>query len=42
MWHGAVVNFDNTNPVYKEEGGNKTGLWVIVEYPPTITVTTQS
>ena len=42
MWHGAVINFDNTNPVYKEEGGNKTGLWVTVEYPPTITVTTQS
>jgi hypothetical protein len=42
MWHGAVVNFDNTNPVYKEEGGNKTGLWVIVEYLPTITVTTES
>jgi hypothetical protein len=42
MWHGAVVNFDNTNPVYKEEGGNKTGLWVTVEYPPIITVTTQS
>lgn len=41
-WHGAVVTFDETTPVYKEEDGNRTGLWIIVEYPPTITVTTES
>jgi hypothetical protein len=40
-WHGAVVSFDNTNPIYKEEAGNKTGLWIIVEYPPIITVSTE-
>jgi len=39
-WHGAVVTFDGTTPVYKEEKG--TGLWMIVEYPPTITVTTEN
>ena len=40
-WHGAVVTFDGTTPIC-EEDGNKTGLWIIVEYPPTITVTTES
>jgi len=39
-WHGAVVTFDGTTPIY--ENDNKTGLWIIVEYPPTITVTTES
>lgn len=38
-WHGAVVTFDGTIPIYKEDN---TGLWIIVEYPPAITVTTQS
>jgi len=38
-WHGAVVTFDGTTPIYKEDG---TGLWLIVEYPPTISVTTES
>jgi hypothetical protein len=37
-WYGAVVTFDGTTPIYKD--GN--GLWIIVEYPPTITVTTES
>jgi hypothetical protein len=41
-WYGAVVTFDGTTPIYKIQDGKKTGLWVIVEYPPTITVTTQS
>ena len=40
-WHGAVVTFDGTTPIYKEDG-NGMGLWIIVEYPPTITVTTES
>jgi hypothetical protein len=39
-WHGAVVTFDGTTPIYKEDG--TTGLWIIVEYPPTIAVTTES
>lgn len=39
-WYGAVVTFDGTTPIYNSS--NKTGLWITVEYPPTITVTTQS
>jgi len=39
-WHGAIVTFDGTTPIYKEDG--TTGLWIIVEYPPIITVTTES
>lgn len=39
-WHGAVVTFDGTTPIY--ENDNKTGLWITVEYPPIITVTTES
>jgi hypothetical protein len=39
-WYGAVVTFDGTTPIY--DNSNKSGLWVTVEYPPTIAVTTQS
>jgi len=39
-WYGAVVTFDGTTPIY--DSSNNSGLWVTVEYPPTITVTTQS
>lgn len=42
IWYGAVVTFDGTTPLYKEEYDNKTGLWILVEHPPTITVTTES
>jgi hypothetical protein len=42
MWYGAVVTFDTTTPIYQVVSGQKTGLWVTVEHPPTITVTTQS
>ncbi len=42
IWNGAVVTFDGTTPIYKEESGIKTGLWITVEYPPTITVSTES
>jgi hypothetical protein len=35
-WCGAVVTFDD-EPIYPDLGGN-IGLWVIVEYPPIITV----
>jgi hypothetical protein len=40
-WYGAVVTFNGT-PIYQVVGSQKTGLWITVEYPPTITVTTQS
>ena len=42
IWDGAVVTFDNTTPVFKIEGANRTGLWIMVEYPPTIAVSTES
>lgn len=35
-WHGAVVTFED-EPIYPSSGGD-IGLWVIVEHPPTITV----
>ena len=38
-WYGAVITFDGTTPIYKSDGS---GLWVTVEYPPVITVTTES
>jgi hypothetical protein len=37
-WNGAVVTFDGTNPIYMEVSGTKTGLWILAELPPTITV----
>jgi len=36
-WHGAVVTFDGTTPIYAEGQGTKTGLWIVVEYPPNLT-----
>ena len=42
VWNGAVVTFDGTQPIYKEVSGKGTGLWITVESPPTITVTTES
>jgi hypothetical protein len=40
MWNGAVVTFDNTTPIYKVESGKGTGLWIVVECPPKVAVTT--
>ncbi len=34
-WHGAVVTF-NGEPIYPTSGN--LGLWIIVEYPPTVAV----
>jgi hypothetical protein len=42
MYCGAVVTFDATTPIYEVVNGQKTGLWITVEYPPTITVTTEN
>ena len=41
-WYGAVVTFDASTPIYEVVGSQKTGLWITVEYPPKITVTTES
>jgi len=35
---GAIVTFDGTDPIYPDTGGT-TGLWVMVEHPPTVTLT---
>jgi hypothetical protein len=33
-WHGAVVTFDGTTPIYAEDQGTRTGSWIVAEYPP--------
>jgi len=35
-WYGAVVSFDGTDPIYPSSGD--IGLWVLVEFPPSIAV----
>lgn len=35
IWHGAVVTFED-EPIYPSSGN--IGLWIIVEYPPTVAV----
>jgi hypothetical protein len=40
---GAVVTFDGTTPVYNLYGGTTPmGLWILAEYPPTLTITAKS
>ena len=39
-WRGAVATFDGTAPIYQETDGS--GLWILVEYLPTVTVTARS
>ncbi len=34
--YGAVVSFDGTDPIYDDS--SKSGLWVMVEFPPTVAV----
>ena len=40
-WYGAVVTFHDTEPIYIEYA-TPNGLWLIAEYPPTVTVTTET
>jgi len=40
IWYGAVATFDGTAPIYRQQGSNISGLWIIVESPPTIAVST--
>jgi hypothetical protein len=38
-WYGAVVNFSaTTTPIYPTTGSPTLGLWVIVEDPPTVSI----
>jgi uncharacterized protein (UPF0333 family) len=39
-WCGAVATFDDTTPIYQTS--DQSGLWILVEYPPTITVTAEN
>jgi hypothetical protein len=42
-WSGAVATFDNTTPICKMyDAATPTGLWILAEYPTTITVTAKS
>jgi hypothetical protein len=42
-WHGAVATFDSSaTPIYTMQGTAPTGLWLLVEYQPTITVTSEN
>jgi hypothetical protein len=42
-WQGAVVTFDRTTPICNlYSGTTPMGLWILAEYPPTLTVTAKS
>jgi len=42
-WYGAVVTFGGSAaPLYAMQGTAPTGLWLLVEYPPKIAVTSES
>jgi hypothetical protein len=42
-WQGAVVTFDGTTPLCNlYDGTTPMGLWILAEYPPTLTVTAKT
>jgi len=42
-WYGAVATFDGTaTPIYTMQGTAPTGLWLLVDYQPKITVTSEN
>jgi hypothetical protein len=41
-WHGAVATFDGTTPIYALNGSTPSGLWMLVEYSPAVTVIAES
>ena len=41
-WYGAIVTYDGTAPIYTIQNGRATGMWLMVESPPSVTVTAQS
>ncbi len=42
-WQGAVATFDGTTPICNlYDGTTPMGLWILAEYPPTLTVTPKS
>jgi hypothetical protein len=43
IWQGAVATFDNSAPICKMyDDTTPSGLWILAEYPPTLTVTARS
>jgi hypothetical protein len=42
IWYGAVATFDGKTPIYQDTGGVISGLWMLVEKLPVITVTTNN
>ncbi len=42
-WQGAVATFDGTTPLCSlYDGTTPMGLWILAEYPPTLTITAKS
>lgn len=41
-WSGAVATFDNTTPICGMYESSPTGLWILAEYPPTLTIVAQT
>ncbi len=39
-WYGAVVTFNGANPIHANSGNS--GLWTLVEQPPSVTIVPQS
>ena len=39
-WYGEVATFNGVNPIYTSNGNS--GLWPLVEQPPSVTITPQS
>jgi hypothetical protein len=40
VWYGAVATFSGNTPIYSNS--DQTGLWILVEYPPTVAVGTRN
>ncbi len=38
FWSGAIVTFDGLDPIYTDMGGTS-GLWVMAEHPPVVSLT---
>ncbi len=41
-WNGAVATFDGTTPIYALNGSTPSGLWMLVEHSPAVTVIAES
>ncbi|RLG91206.1 hypothetical protein DRO34_04430 [Candidatus Bathyarchaeota archaeon] len=38
FWSGTIVTFDGVDPIYTDMGGTS-GLWVMAEHPPVVSLT---